>query len=313
MSEDINDAAARWLSEQNGDDMDWDGFTRWLETDPRHRAAFDTLALLDDDVTTHRASIAAALPGEEAATDRPRSWRKVGLAWIGAVATALVLFFGAHGNAPTPGPVLVATTPGQTREVGLRDGSRIVLAPASRLMVMGENQDRIAMTGSAYFDVVHRQGRDLVIEANGLSIRDVGTKFAVDAGAAATRVSVAQGEVEVSIAGAGDGVMLRAGRGFVLARGDASAQLSAVRAADVGSWRRGELVYDAAPLALVADDLNRYARQRVAVDPRIADRRFSGVLSIGDGAALAKSVAAIMALRVRSVDGGVRLEPGGKR
>lgn len=311
MNEDINDAAARWNSEQGGDAMDWDGFTLWLEADPLHRQAFDAIALLDGAVAAHRATITTLLAGEPSGDASPRWLRRGVLAVGGSVAAGLALFLGLPRFAPTSAPVVYATVAGDSRQVTLRDGSRVVLAPTSKLSV-GEDQERLALMGSAYFDVRHRTDRKFTVEANGLSIRDIGTRFAIDAGASGTRVSVAQGSLTVSMQDASDGVPLAAGRSFMLARGTTSAQLSTVRADDVGSWRRGELVYDAMPLALVADDINRYARLQVTVDPRVSGRRFSGVLSIGDGAALAKSVAAIMALRVRTVDGGVRLEPGGK-
>ena len=43
----IEEEAAAWQVASVNDDMDWDGFTRWLEADPRHRRAFDEAALAD--------------------------------------------------------------------------------------------------------------------------------------------------------------------------------------------------------------------------------------------------------------------------
>jgi transmembrane sensor len=48
----IYEEAAGWLVRQQDDAMDWEGFTLWLEADPRHRAAYDDLALLDADLDT---------------------------------------------------------------------------------------------------------------------------------------------------------------------------------------------------------------------------------------------------------------------
>ena len=78
MNEDIHEEAARWFAAQDADDMDWDGFTAWLEADPRHRQAFDAVALLDDRISTQRDAIGREL----AATETPRSVVALGL-WRG--------------------------------------------------------------------------------------------------------------------------------------------------------------------------------------------------------------------------------------
>ena len=54
----IEEEAAAWQVASANDDMDWDGFTRWLEADPRHRRAFDEVALADTLVDDHRESLA---------------------------------------------------------------------------------------------------------------------------------------------------------------------------------------------------------------------------------------------------------------
>lgn len=308
-SNDITEAATRWHALQDGDSMDWDAFTAWLEADSRHREAFDGVALLDVDVGAHRVSIIEHL-GSDAPDARRTIRRRLGAtsAGVAIVAAALALFVGwprMEDHSPT---TTYRTERGQTREVALQDGSRITLASASSLTVSGPDQDRLAMAGSAYFDVPHRPHRDLAIKANALTIYDVGTRFAIDAGGSGTRVAVAEGAVSVSLAGASGSVPLTRGRVLWLGQSAPSAQLGDLRPSDVASWRRGALVYEAAPLTLVADDISRYAKGPITVDPAIAARRFSGVLSIGDGSKLAADVAAIMAVRARPVGNGVRLE-----
>ena len=56
------------------------------------------------------------------------------------------------------------------------------------------------------------------------------------------------------------------------------------------------------PLGLVAADIARYAGGRVTVDPRDADRRFSGAMAIGDHVTMARSLAVLMGLDAR-IDG----------
>lgn len=305
----ITEAAARWHGLQGGDEMDWDRFTLWLEADPRHRAAFDGIALLDADIESQRLPIIEHLNSRMHGAQRTtRSWLGGMVAGVAAAAAAVALFVGLPRADHHAAVMTVRTQRGQTREVALRDGSRVTLGPASRLSVGGSDQNRLEIAGSAYFDIPHRPGRDVAIKANDLTIHDIGTCFEIDAGGSGTRVSVGEGAVAVSSAGVSGSVTVAAGRSLLLVRSGTSAQVASIRASDVASWRRGALVYEAAPLTLVADDISRYAARPITVDPAIAARRFSGVLSIGDGSKLAADVAAIMALRARPVGNGVRLE-----
>ena len=163
------------------------------------------------------------------------------------------------------------------------------------------------MVGAAYFDVPHRDDRTLTITAGEYSVRDIGTRFEVSTQPQGTRIAVADGILTVSSDRLTTPVALRAGQALVAA--GRTTALSRSDPAAVGSWRRGQLVYDRVPLALVAADLGRYGGRQVTVDPRIADLRFSGALAIGDGTKLANSVAAILGIAARSDGVGLRLEP----
>ena len=309
-SDDIMKAAARWHGLQDGNEMDWDRFTLWLEADPRHRAAFDEVALFDADIESQRLPILGYPKSDTHGAQQTMRRRFGGMAaGVAAVAAAAVALSVGLPRADDHAAVMtVRTQRGQTREVALRNGSRVTLGSASRLSVGGSDQNRLEIAGSAYFDIPHRPGRDLTIKANELTIRDIGTRFGIDAGGAGTRVSVGEGSVAISSARVSGSVTVAAGRSLLLVRSGTSAQVASIRASDVASWRRGALVYEAAPLTLVADDISRYAARPITVDPAIAARRFSGVLPIGDGSKLAADVAAIMAVRARPVGNGVRLE-----
>ena len=65
MSDDIYEAAARWHQAQARDDIDWDAFAAWLDADPRHRDAYDDIALLDEDIDRSRDTIVAMLPAND--------------------------------------------------------------------------------------------------------------------------------------------------------------------------------------------------------------------------------------------------------
>lgn len=290
----IIDRAIGWQQAIALGEVDWDGLTRWLEADPRHRLVFDEIALIDDAVDRHREAIAAILPRDEALTDR-RNGRR----WLigGSVAAALALAIGVPMlQNPATSPTIYASAPGKTRSVTLDDGSRIALSAASTISV-GPRQRHIALTGgAAYFDVPHDSARHLVIMASGYRIADIGTRFAVDAGSGRVSVAVAEGSVTVTPPH-GAAVTLHAGQ-RLSGTADAPPEVSSVSPAAVGSWRGGRLIYNNAPLAMVADDISRYRGSPVVIDPALADRRFSGVLVIGDGSGLVADLAGVAGLKV---------------
>ncbi len=294
----IIDQAAAWQLASAGDDMDWDGFTRWLEADPRHARAFDELELTADRVEAHRDTLMpAALPvaandEEPIAPARARGgwWRWTGGAVAAALAVAMVV-----PRFMTPDPAVYVTT-GQSRTIALEDGSRIELAPRSRLEVGGRQQEQLALAGGAWFDIRHDPGRAMRIRAGDVTISDIGTRFDVQATQDSTRVAVAEGKVEVASAALVAPVVLARGTALQIDPGNHSAQVQRLEEAQIGTWRSGRLSYSNAPLSLVAADLRRYAGVKVEVPESLANRQFSGTLVIGDGTAALRDLSRLMDL-----------------
>lgn len=343
MTETIIDQAIAWHQAQDDADFDWDGFTLWLEADAAHRTTFDEIALLDARIARHRAALTALLPSIESALpdhapdhavadDRfvmPR--RRTG--WIGGgIAAAIALAVGIPTFLP-PAPSVAdyRTGAGQSRVVALKDGSRIALAASSHLRVEGKEQDRLSLEGSATFDIPHRPDRTMTIAAGGQEISDIGTRFDILTDAHSMRVAVAEGMIAVRPAGQaatgqgstglgstglgptglGNAIRLSAGRQIVIDRATQQGETSAVSPTTIGSWQQGRLVYQGVPLSLVASDISRYAGAPVRAGADIADRRFSGVLIVGDGSGLVGEVAQLMDLRIVRQGDSVLLRAGG--
>jgi transmembrane sensor len=82
--------------------------------------------------------------------------------------------------------------------------------------------------------------------------------------------------------------------------------VTAVDTGRIGTWRQGRLVYESAPLTLVATDLGRYAGIHLEVPANLKDRRFSGMLAIADAKRAPRDLAQIMGLAlVRGAHGPV--------
>lgn len=305
--DDIFGSAAAWHAASTDDAMDWDGFTSWLEADPRHRLAYDEIALADAAIADHRAALDRSEPANDVegeSRSRPR------LAWAGgAIAAALVAVL---AIAPVVrDPATTYATQDASRTIALKDGSQVVLAPHSTLEARG-GDTRLALTGGAYFAVPHDPSRRLEISAGPLTISDIGTRFDVKASPTDVQVAVAEGQVSVAAAALDRPLTVAASQALAFDGQAGTATLRSVSPGTVGAWRRGQLTFSDTPLSLVVADLQRYAGVDVAISKSLRGRRFTGSLEIHDGAAAARDLAGLMGLALRADGNGYRLEPAGR-
>jgi transmembrane sensor len=312
----IDAEAAEWHAQLDSPDMDWEAFDAWLDADPAHRIAYDAVALLDADIEAQRDMIIASLPANDVDDDRPavghrRRW------WIGggmATAAAITaMFVPQMAMVTTETMVAYSTGPTQTRMIDLKDGSHILLDRNSRLALADGPSPKVEMQGgAAYFDVRHDPSRAFLVQAGDYEVRDIGTKF--DLVMAPQRLGVAVSEGKLVVAPKDrEGTSIVAGERIDVATATGEAKVAPVAAASVASWRKGQLVYQATPLALVATDLARYAGRPIVADPAASDLRVSGVLAISDGAGLVQQIEALLPVKAVDKGGSIHLVGNGAR
>jgi transmembrane sensor len=298
---------------RDDDDMDWQGFTGWLEAAPEHRAAFDELASIDASIDEHRSAIRSLLDEQVAEEDplpRERHTPLVRRRWFlgTGIAAALALAVGLPlTQSREATPTDYTTAPGATRRLALADGSQLALSADSAIRVEPQHHRITMLRGATYFDVPHDPARKLVVAAGGYRIADLGTRFSVDLAENRVSVSVAEGNVTVTPP-SGDAVRLGAGDRLI-GEGIAPPKLVHVAPEVVASWRRGRLIYDDAPLTSVASDISRYTGNRVELAAALDGRRFSGVLVIGDGSHLVSDLTAVANLAVERDGARIVLRP----
>jgi transmembrane sensor len=185
---------------------------------------------------------------------------------------------------------IVATHVGETREVLLEDGTRMVLDTGSRVNIgfSATARDVELLQGQAHFEVAHEVQRPFRVHTAAVEVVAVGTAFDVAALPARTTVTLIEGRVRVR---AISGTSARDSRVEILTPGqqwavDAAGDLleeKQVKIADVTAWQRGNVVVDDAPLAEALDVINRYSNTRIVVrDPALQQRHVSGTFRIGD-------------------------------
>ncbi|AHG88340.1 FecR protein [Gemmatirosa kalamazoonensis] len=307
---------ARYLAGESPDD-EAARVRAWLDAHPGDAAllrtldgALDRLAVasaMEIDVEDALRQVAERRDNPDVLPLRPRPmpsalpaprWRAHGLraaAVLLVAATGAVVWRatrrtadGAAGSATT-----YATAAGRRDSVRLPDGSRVVLAPGSRLVVAagyGAPARVVELTGEGYFDVRHDDAHTFTVRAAGTVIRDVGTTFTVRTGdgngAPRVRVAVRSGAVllDGDDDGAARGVVLHEGDvGVVQADGSTVARQGTSTDDDV-AWTQGRLVFREAPLAEVRDELRRwYGIELRVADPAIAGRHLTASFA-GDSA-----------------------------
>jgi len=288
---------------------------RWIAADPAHRELVDSLRKVwspgdlpefdPDDLLWRRIAAAVERPLPKPAlvqpdsADRPRQKR----AWpfcrpaqvLTASAAAAVLIIGGavlvarlrQPAAPVPMRE-VATRLGQRAALDLPDGSRVVLAPGSRVRFAtsygtpGPRTSReLFLEGQAYFAVRHDSDRPFRVHTPTALVEDVGTEFVVTAQTEThgTQVVVVSGAVALRHASAATAPPLLTLTRGDLARLDSSGIAILTRDVNLApyvAWTEGSLVFDGTPLREVAPALARWYDLDVRVtDSALAARKFT--------------------------------------
>jgi transmembrane sensor len=182
------------------------------------------------------------------------------------------------------------TAVGEQRRITLADGSRLDLAPDSRVSARFTlaRRDVRLVRGQAFFTVAHNAVRPFVVHANSLTVTAVGTEFDVRMGPSSTVVTVSEGRVNVAPGadGAGSGPLtttetVRASVGQRVTFSKAAQRLSVatVDPKAAGAWRDGTLQFVGEPLEDVINAINRYTARQIVVAPAFQQTRFTGTVS----------------------------------
>jgi transmembrane sensor len=255
------------LRDEASQPADFAAFETWLAVHPDHRAAYSQAEATVARIGRLGGSLGKHVEARVAA--RRRRQYSAGLA--GAAVLAAGLYFGPAAF----GPPSYDSAVGEHRTIALNDGSRVELNTNTRLVVRFDKDERRIelVRGEALFDVAHDTARPFIVEADGRTVRAVGTKFTVRADPGALSVMVVEGVVAVSSPAAPGGAqaaqppLLKAGQQLDLA--DGRPALTAVPAAEIErnlSWRTGWLEFKGQPLSVAASEVTRYTGVRFVID-----------------------------------------------
>lgn len=185
-------------------------------------------------------------------------------------------------NEPPPPDVVYATRKGQSATVQLSDGSRVQLAPQSRLSipaVFGGTVRELRLDGEAVFDVRHDAARPFRVRTRNAVTEDIGTRFGIRAYGDDPKVTVVVAEGAVTLGNGHRGGSRTGAEGVLLRRGDratldAGGMVELTHGAAVEqalSWTHGRLVFTKERLPNVLAAIGRwYDLEIVVADPELA-------------------------------------------
>lgn len=290
MSRKIAEEAAGWmiaLQEEPGDIQCRQRFESWLDQSPQHRHVWERLQ-----VTWH--AFGATAPAFEnawkdaprdvaPATDRYRPRRRAGFiqraGFFAAAAAAMACL------AVFVRPVLILrmeadhmTATAESRTVTLEDGSLVHLAGASAIAVDFKEGRRAVrlLAGEAFFEVTRDKSRPFTVDADGLDVTVLGTKFDVQRAGDITTVALAEGAVTASVLG-GKAEVLAPGDLLTADRQTGAVSRTTVPVADIAGWRNGQLFVVDATIGSVVEQIRRYHPAWLSLpDSALASRRVTG-------------------------------------
>jgi transmembrane sensor len=206
-------------------------------------------------------------------------------------------------------PQEFSTALGEQRSVLLADGSRVTLNTASTIAVnLHKDRREVRLVrGEALFEVAHDAARSFVVRAGDARLRDVGTQFNVDMRENSTTVTVVEGQVAVgahAVGGAADKaepVILGANDRVVITPAGVAATQHQVNVEASMAWTRRQLMFEHQPLSEVAEEFNRYNKDRIEIESaQLKGQEVTGVFEAKDPASFLAFLSSLPGVEIRA-------------
>jgi transmembrane sensor len=309
-SRNTDDEAARWavriaegpLPAQEQGELD-----AWLAASPRHQGALVRARAMWMDLDRFAAMSGGGKPRFPHPPKRVE--RRLTLA-VAGIAVFMMIAAGAWLVQRASGDVYESEV-GELRQVKLNDGSSMLLNTATKAVVeFDEAQREVHLTrGEAIFEVAKDPSRPFVVRAGEVTIRAVGTAFAVRRGETLD-VTVTEGVVEI-VRNEGTPAetvqRVAANQRAVLASTLPAIEVAAIDAAEANrrlAWRGGMIAFDGESLSDAVAEINRHSHRQIVVDdPELAASPVVGIFRATDVDTFV--AAAEAALGAEAVDEGV--------
>ncbi|MCU1733574.1 MULTISPECIES: FecR family protein [unclassified Pseudomonas] len=285
----LTEQALQWLVDLHSglpEAPGWESYLQWCDTSSDHQRAAHAAEKLWD-------SLGITLERPPSAARRLPQW---GLAVVLSLAGALYWQAGKQGWMADQ-----VTGLGEHRSLTLADGSRLELAPRTRVDIEMEADHRVVhlYAGELFVQVAPDAQRPFDVLAGRGRLRALGTGFDVRRAGEQVHMVVTEHSVRVSLEDDSQTVDVEAGQAVQYGPDG----LSRTQPVDVGAataWRRDRLVFNRQPLAQVLEQIGRYHRGLIWVrDNDLRQLPVTGVVATDDTDAQLQLLQRTLPLRVR--------------
>ncbi|MBP8255673.1 MAG: FecR domain-containing protein [Opitutaceae bacterium] len=305
--------------------VEQDAFLQWLRDDRRHREALAKLDLTWSalDSLTEWQPKHSAHPNPDLLAPRRRHFLRIGISAAGLAAALVIVAWGVIALRPTSPPQEALTRtvhglrviPGPERQV-LPDGSVAECRHGSQIEIaFTESERRLRLlSGELHVSVTKNPLRPFVVEADGVTVRALGTAFVVRRGTDAIDVLVTEGRVRLdnrqAVRQRAEPVAVSAGERarIDMASPDLPPVISPVSAAEIENelaWQSVRLEFEALPLATLVAEFNLRNQQQLLIgDPEAGRVNVAGTFRADQVDAFVRLLEASFGIRAeRRLDG----------
>lgn len=298
--EHLLEEAADWLvrlvsGEATQDDAE--RLARWRATSPDHEAAFREVA-------------GVRAYARVAKSTRPPMSRRAVLAGGGATAVAVIAGVGIArpplGLWPSFAELMAdhRTPVGGRYAFAARSGVDVELSSRTSVSLIGSDDGITLITGQAFVSAA-AQDRPFIVKASGIQADAREAEFNVQQLASMTRVTCVSGSLECDAAG--QRVAIAADQAVTLTAAG-QVRRDRVDGRREAAWRRGQLIFEGAPLSEVVDQINLYRSGRVVLnDSSLGVMPVNAVFHTNQMDAAVSQLEQLLGIRARSMGAGVVL------
>ena len=315
-----DEQASLWAARLDGSELsaaDRRELDAWLAAHPSHRALLSHYCQFSADLEQQlpllegiKEQSAEARKSPETATLYPwlRRPRLAGAMLTAAAAVALFFWFAQ----PREQTGNIATSVAHRQALTLADGTQVELNAQTNLLVEISRTARHVRlaSGEAFFSVSKDASRPFIIETPAGSVRVTGTKFNVRTEtSSALEVTVLEGTVQVRAGEASVPASLTANQALTSGLNGVEVRtLSATELNNLLAWRRGQIVFEGAPLREALARFARYHGRGITAAPEAASLRVGGTYSLDDLDGFLSSLELVLPVRVtRDLSGTVQV------
>ncbi len=172
---------------------------------------------------------------------------------------------------------------GSKTKIVLPDKSIIWLNSGSTLSYsknFGQKNRKVKLSGEGYFEVTHNAEKPFSVETKQATIKDLGTKFDVNAYSEDKHlvVTLLSGSILLkTIYAPGKPLLLKPNQSAVIDKDLANVSVKKVIASEATAWTKGEIIFDEVPFENIVRRLEREYNVRIVVkNPKLNSLHFFG-------------------------------------